>query len=313
MYKIVRHFVRALIDNYAGLVRFPLTTEECQAVAAGFEANKCMPKCLGVVACTRFKIRKPQKVRSEAYRDCMGEYSFILQAIVDAEGKFLNTSCGAAGSCHDSRVYDDSVFSDMVRKKRFLQMPCKHITYLSAITPPREVEYTLTPYLIGDAAYTESLNMVVPFPGGDDALSDTQRLFNCCHSSARMAVKPAFGRLKGRWQILRQNIGVSVWELPNFVDACIILHNLCENERMSCDERDVLEAEIDEQRYCAGLRGPAGQEEEEEEEEDEPAGQEEENEEAEESAAKPDASGRSQKQALADYFMHCKAAGRLHA
>ena len=271
-----------------------MKAEECQAVAAGFEAKKCLPNCLGAIACTHLKIRKPQRLWSEAYRDRTGLHSMVLQAVVDAHGNFLATSCGAFGSRPDSRVYDDSAFSGMVRKKCWLQTPTKRITYLSATTPPREVEYLLTPYILGDAAYTESLSVVVPYPGRDDAHSDTQKLFNCCHSSTRMTVEQAIGRLKGRWQFLWQEVGVNVVELPHFVNACIIMHNLCENEGMACDEMDVLKAEFDERRYRAGLRKPAGQEE-------------------EADAAEPDAGGCSQRRALADYLMHCKNVGRLHA
>ena len=136
--------------------------------------------------------------------------------------------------------------------------------------------------------------MVVPYPGRDDAHSDTQKLSNCCRSSTRMTVEQAPGRLKGRWQFLWQEIGVNVVELPRFVDACIILHNLCENEGVVCDETDVLQAEIDERHCRAGLREPAGQEE-------------------EADAAEPDAGGCSQRRALAEFFVHCTNVGRLHA
>ena len=148
VHEIVRQFVKALRKKYAGLVRFPVAAEECQAVAAGFEARKCLPNCLGAITCTRFKVRKPHMLCSEAYRDRTGVHSMKLQAFVDAHGNFLAMSCGAFGSTPDGQVYDDSAFSGTVREKRWLQTPKKRITYLSATTPPREVEYLLTPYIL---------------------------------------------------------------------------------------------------------------------------------------------------------------------
>ena len=51
-----------------------------------------------------------------------------------------------------------------------------------------------------------------------------------------MVVENAFGRLKGRWRILRKTCENDLSLVPTIVMACVILHNICENRFENYDQ-----------------------------------------------------------------------------
>lgn len=46
--------------------------------------------------------------------------------------------------------------------------------------------------------------------------------------SARMVIECAFGRLKGRFMMLKRAMDINIAQLPTVIYACFILHNYCE-------------------------------------------------------------------------------------
>lgn len=48
-----------------------------------------------------------------------------------------------------------------------------------------------------------------------------------------MTVECAFGRLKGRWRILRKQCDISIKKMSYIILACCILHNICEDQKCS--------------------------------------------------------------------------------
>jgi hypothetical protein len=66
--------------------------------------------------------------------------------------------------------------------------------------------------------------LLIVTPYGDDS-SNERRRFNFFHSSARMVIERAFGRLKHRWRILLSKLDHKLELIPFLVMACVILHN----------------------------------------------------------------------------------------
>lgn len=82
-------------------------------------------------------------------------------------------------------------------------------------------------YLIGDAAYTLHEHLIVPYRDNGH-LSQKQKNFNFCHSSARMAIERSFGFLKGRFRSLLTTLAMDRVDLiPKYIIACCVLHNIC--------------------------------------------------------------------------------------
>lgn len=55
-----------------------------------------------------------------------------------------------------------------------------------------------------------------------------KRLNNFRLSRARMTIENSFGRLKGRWRILRTACEANIKRYTDYVLTCCILHNICE-------------------------------------------------------------------------------------
>ncbi|CAC5413613.1 unnamed protein product [Mytilus coruscus] len=86
---------------------------------------------------------------------------------------------------------------------------------------------TITPFIIGDAAYPLMPWLIKPFRD-NGALSAEKRYFIYMMSRARMVVENAFGRLKGRLRCLMKRNDLSTLFVPDVAECCCTLHNICE-------------------------------------------------------------------------------------
>jgi hypothetical protein len=82
-------------------------------------------------------------------------------------------------------------------------------------------------YLLGDGAYPISKSMIVPFR---NAQKHPQTTFNLHHSRGRIAVERAFGRLKGRFQALKELRVKKAKHGTHIIDIALILHNFIEHD-----------------------------------------------------------------------------------
>lgn len=77
-----------------------------------FESRKRIPGVIGAIDCTHITIKAPQ-LNKESYLNRKKNYSLVIQAVVDADKKFIDICCGEPGSLDDSRVLRRS---DLYRK-----------------------------------------------------------------------------------------------------------------------------------------------------------------------------------------------------
>ena len=61
-----------------------------------------------------------------------------------------------------------------------------------------------------------------------EGTASEEEFFSYRLSSERMVVECAFGRLKGRFGILRNDIDTDLKTALNIIYACFVLHNFCE-------------------------------------------------------------------------------------
>ena len=60
------------------------------------------------------------------------------------------------------------------------------------------------------------------------ALLSQQKTFNYTLSRSRIVVENAFGHLKARWRRLTKRNDMDVINIPHVVNACCVVHNICE-------------------------------------------------------------------------------------
>ena len=104
------------------------------------------------------------------------QHDFIIQAVSDGKGLFLDFAAGYPGSLHDARVYRNSSLYQRASNEDILREPVERI----GITDIR-------PYLVGDSAYPISPWLMKPYP---EATRDPGEItFNKELSSARVAIE----------------------------------------------------------------------------------------------------------------------------
>ncbi|KAL0551155.1 hypothetical protein IC582_010237 [Cucumis melo] len=100
-------------------------------------------------------------------------------------------------------------------------------------------------YYLVDVGYPNVEGFLTPYrgkryhlqewPGAENAPSNSKEFFNMKHSSARNVIERAFGILKGRWAILRENSYYPVEVQCRTILACCLLYNLINREMTTFD------------------------------------------------------------------------------
>lgn len=195
-------------------IRLP-TTPEMRVIVQGFRDKWRFPQVAGAIDGTHIKIRAPSE-NSASYYNCKGDYSIILQAVVDHRMRFWDINVGRAGKIHDARVFAlSSLYQRGINGTLF---PNWTETF-------EDVEVPLV--LLGDSAYPLLPWLMKPYPEGAGVTAD-QINFNFKLSQARMTVERAFGRLKGRWRCLSKTCDAHITFVSRIVSACCVLHNFTE-------------------------------------------------------------------------------------
>lgn len=160
----------------------------------------------GIIDGTRIKVDS-RKHRKNDYIDRKNITSLGLQAICNEKRKFTDIFVGYPGSVHDNRIYENSdVYS---------QLPNLCGSF----------------FLLGDSAYACSQYLIRPYRDNGH-LSSRQNIFNRKLSSGRIVIEHSFGLLKQRFRQLYYCKLKGIKKLCHFIRACIVLHNLCNDDKL---------------------------------------------------------------------------------
>jgi hypothetical protein len=156
------------------------------AVASNFAdgSNHLFSGCIGAVDGWIVKIWKPRKsdgvLNPKSFYSWKGFYGLSVQAIVDKKKRVLFCSIESRGAEHDSTAF-----------KR---------TGLYQWLIDNWCELKRSYYFIGDSVYSLRSSLMTPY---DNAMHGTaEDNFNFFHSSSRIVVECAFGKINLRWDIL---------------------------------------------------------------------------------------------------------------
>ena len=139
--------------------------------------------------------------------------SVTVQAVVDSQARFLDVVAGYPGSVNDKRIFALSDLKSMLMHNEILQEPVIQINGVN-----------IKPYLVGDAGYTLDTFCIVPY--GGTGQPKEKEWFDFWHSSTRIIVEQAFGRLKGRFRWLNGTLHVDNPEKhADIITVGCILHN----------------------------------------------------------------------------------------
>ncbi|KAG2192315.1 hypothetical protein INT47_007472 [Mucor saturninus] len=223
-----RRFLTAIKDVYGDLISWPLETDRVDAIQNGFEyahgtrsgAIRPLPNVIGALDGKNVVI-EARKHHKEQWRDRKGNFSMKLTALCDDIGRFTYIRVGDSCRTHDAAAFRwTEVYTE------FLNNPNRY--FLS------------NGYILADSAYPLYPSIIVPYPTsevrGESAEAISKRKFNKVHSSARMTIERAFGRLAARWRFI----------------TCI-LHNFCINindpnflpDEVDDDDDDVFDLQAD--------------------------------------------------------------------
>ena len=133
-----------------------LTRAETAASIETFRENTRseLVNVAGAIDGTHIKIIAPRENALD-YFSRYQQHDFIIQAVVDGRGKFIDAVCGFPGSAHDARVLRNSELYYNAERGNILQAPVVTIG-----------ERDIRPYLVGDSAYPQAPWLIKPFPEG---------------------------------------------------------------------------------------------------------------------------------------------------
>ncbi|XP_056435275.1 putative nuclease HARBI1 [Gadus chalcogrammus] len=181
--RVVHRVSSTLSDK---LPKFPTQPAELNSIKRGFFNVARFPNVIGAIDGTHVRIQAPSD-HEHLFVNRKGYHSLNIQAVCDSNLKFLNCVARWPGSCHDSRVLQNSqlyqAFEDGI----------------------------IDGILLGDSGYPLKPWLLTPFLY---PTTPAQRNYNAAHCSTRNTVERAFGVLKRRFHCLHASPASSESEQP---------------------------------------------------------------------------------------------------
>ncbi|XP_062979602.1 uncharacterized protein LOC134396922 [Elgaria multicarinata webbii] len=208
--EIFRETVRALNKLYLADV-----------IKVGDEKNNIQGFCElgfphvgGALDSSYVRILAPEGRGPEYYnRKCF--YSMGLQAVVDANGRFMDVYACISGKTPDAAMFWNSPVADKLATGTFFTAPPETVNGVP-----------VSPLILGDPALSLRPWLMAPYRV---PRTPKEKNFNYYHNRARLPVERAFGRLKSRWCSLYTVLDVEEDLVPDVIIVCCILHNICES------------------------------------------------------------------------------------
>lgn len=189
------------------------TQPHLQDVINQFFIRWNFPNCFGAIDGKHCKINCPAN-NGSTYFNYKKHFSIVLQAIADADYKFIVIEVGGAGRQSDGGTFQYSTTYQLLESGNFNVPEDSYIPKTLIKTPN---------VLVGDEAYPLKSYLMRPYPRNN--LTPEKAAFNYRLSRARRCVECAFGILCAKQRILTKNIETNTENACDIIKASCILHN----------------------------------------------------------------------------------------
>lgn len=201
------------------------TEDRWKEIAERFNSLWNFPNCLGAIDGKHIEIESPENSGS-AYFNYKNFNSIVLQAVVDADAKFLFVDIGDYGRNNDSSVFYASGFGKLFTQKKLNLPSPQKLTAGSA----SEVPFVF----VGDDAYALTAKLMKPFARKN--LTAEKRIYNYRLSRARRIVECAFGMLTKRFRIFESAMLLGPEKAALITMTCCVLHNMIRERTGTLEE-----------------------------------------------------------------------------
>jgi hypothetical protein len=199
--------------------QFPEDYDEQYKLARGFEAKSKagFNNCVGTIDGILIWIQQPDKneytfdqiLPGKYFSYNKKKYGLNMQAVCDAECRFLEVAIDHPGATSDFLAFMRSEFNTLLETPGYLAPGL---------------------CLFGDNAYVNKPYMATPYAGKQAGSKDAYNFF---HSQVRITIERCFGQFVHRWGILRapMSTGITISKITSLVTCLARLHNFCINHR----------------------------------------------------------------------------------
>ncbi|XP_063837186.1 putative nuclease HARBI1 [Ostrinia nubilalis] len=193
----------------AKYIKFPQTSEERREIMIRFSNKFQMPGVLGCIDCTHVAIVSPEENEERYY--CRKQYhSLNVQLISNADMQIMSVDASFGGATHDSFIWANHPIKD----------------HMEVISRNEAI------WLLGDSGYPLRRYLMTPIT---DTSPDTPEAhYTYLHVRTRNVVERTIGLLKARFRCLlvHRVLHYSPPVAAFIVNACVILHNICNSRNI---------------------------------------------------------------------------------
>lgn len=215
---IVHDTCKAIWDNLSAIhLKFP-SSEDMVNINNDFWTKWKFPNCSGSIDGKHIRINAPAHSGS-MYRNYKSFFSIVLQAVVDANYRFIAIDVGAYGKESDGGIFSHSNLSRQLENGALNANQEK-------VLPGTDI--ALPHFLVGDEAYPLYTYLMRPYPQRN--LGPQEEIFNKRLTNARQVVECAFGILSSKWRLLLKAIEVNPDRADVIIKCICLLHNVIIDE-----------------------------------------------------------------------------------
>lgn len=213
--RIIQLVLKSLSSRLTGKLLKPPSPEDSIRIAGEYWDRWNFPNCVGAIDGKHIRIFCPGKSGS-LFFNYKDYFSIILQAIVDANCKFIYVDIGSYGKEGDSGIFGKSSLNQLIIQKE----------YFPADTRLPNSEIILPFVHVGDEAFRLETHMMRPYPRGEARNDSKKMIFNYRLSRARRTTEKSFGLLSQVFRVFYTPISLKTETTDQLILSACCLHNL---------------------------------------------------------------------------------------